>query len=278
MDSSIIEFITSEEMMIVLAIGVVGFVMVSIVYLIENTYRKRKLLHQNEIVIEKEELVQPVEVLTPLVVEEKVELKTPEVVEIKDELEYTNIEPNKEEAIEELKKVSEELAKKEEEEVLLTKFEEEQEENAIISIDELMSKGTSLYQENEVNQYEDEGNEPISIKDIETRIDAMKKDLDMPAKEESEIEVLLQQRIEEISPSKVKLDDLNTITEEKSIYRDDIVFKKSPIISPIFGIEKERDDNSLELENTANYEKFDQEIKKTNEFIKVLKELQKNLD
>ena len=32
------------------------------------------------------------------------------------------------------------------------------------------------------------------------------------------------------------------------------------------------------LENTANYDKFDEEIKKTNEFIVTLKELQEKLD
>ena len=39
-----------------------------------------------------------------------------------------------------------------------------------------------------------------------------------------------------------------------------------------------KNDNNMELENTANYEKLDEEIKKTNEFLKVLKELQKKLD
>ena len=65
-------------------------------------------------------------------------------------------------------------------------------------------------------------------------------------------------------------------------------FKNSPFISPVYGIEKEKKDpvtpvvpvhaDSIELEQTANLEKLDQEIKKTNEFLKVLKELQKNLD
>ncbi len=36
--------------------------------------------------------------------------------------------------------------------------------------------------------------------------------------------------------------------------------------------------NELALENTANYKKFDAEIRKTNEFIAALKELQKKLD
>ena len=49
----------------------------------------------------------------------------------------------------------------------------------------------------------------------------------------------------------------------------------------IFGIEKDEETMSqteLELENTANYEKLDEEIKKTNEFLMTLRELQKKLD
>jgi hypothetical protein len=60
--------------------------------------------------------------------------------------------------------------------------------------------------------------------------------------------------------------------EEKS------VFKPSPIISPIYGIEKNpSEDNSLALENTANYEKLDQQLQKSNDFAMTLKEFQKNL-
>ena len=57
-------------------------------------------------------------------------------------------------------------------------------------------------------------------------------------------------------------------------------YKPSPVISPIYGIEKEKalSQTSIELENTANYEKLDEEIRKTNEFLSKLRELQKNLD
>ena len=73
------------------------------------------------------------------------------------------------------------------------------------------------------------------------------------------------------------LDNFDTVDKSK-IYRDDIVFKSSPIISPIFGIEEKPSSNDMMLENTANYDKFDEEIKKTNEFIVTLKELQEKLD
>lgn len=212
-----------------------------------------------------------------------------------EELKYTDIEPNKEEAIAELKKVTENLLKKEEQEKLepenieLTKFEAEQEENAIISMDELLRKSNELYEKNEVKQYEDEGNEPISLQDLEARMNNIKSEMEAIEVEEKSnnsiveevtphIPVSVVEQPEQISTSnKVVLDNFDTVDKSK-IYRDDIVFKSSPIISPIFGIEEKPSSNDMMLENTANYDKFDEEIKKTNEFIVTLKELQEKLD
>ena len=212
-----------------------------------------------------------------------------------EELKYTDIEPNKEEAIAELKKVTENLLKKEEQEKLepenieLTKFEAEQEENAIISMDELLRKSNELYEKNEVKQYEDEGNEPISLQDLEARMNNIKSEMEAIEVEEKSnnsiveevtphIPVPVVEQPEQISTSnKVVLDNFDTVDKSK-IYRDDIVFKSSPIISPIFGIEEKPSSNDMMLENTANYDKFDEEIKKTNEFIVTLKELQEKLD
>ena len=52
------------------------------------------------------------------------------------------------------------------------------------------------------------------------------------------------------------------------------------MISPVYGIEHPNTSSAtdIELENTANYEKLDEEIRKTNEFLMTLKELQKKLD
>ena len=213
-----------------------------------------------------------------------------------EQLKYTDIEPNKDEAIAELKKATENLIKKEEEKELapenieLTKFEEEQEENAIISMDELLRKSNELYEKNEVTQYEDEGNEPISLQDLELRMNNIKsemmaiededqKEVDsiIPIEDNSQIYNLKQPEVA-IKTPKVVLDDFNTIDKSDNIYRDDIVFKSSPIISPIFGIEDNMSSNDMMFENTANYDKFDAEIKKTNEFIVTLKELQEKLD
>lgn len=213
-----------------------------------------------------------------------------------EELKYTDIEPNKEEAIAELKKVTENLLKKEEleklepENIELTKFEEEQEENAIISMDELLRKSNELYEKNEVKQYEDEGNEPISLQDLEARMNNIKSEIEAieveDKKDNSIVENVtnnipvyeVKEPEQTIKSNKVVLDDFNTIDKSDKVYRDDIVFKSSPIISPIFGIEDNHPSNDMMLENTANYDKFDEEIKKTNEFIVTLKELQEKLD
>ena len=105
--------------------------------------------------------------------EEKEKQEEIEILEPIEELEYTSIEPDVSVAKEELHKITEELIKQEEkkEEVIensrLTDYEVEQEENAIISLEELVKKSKELYEANELTQYKDEGNEPISISDLE---------------------------------------------------------------------------------------------------------------
>ena len=209
--------------------------------------------------------------------QEKLEVSIPKEERV-EKLEYTEIEPNQEEAKEELKRVTEELlrtqAMQEQDNIDLTKFEEQQEEEAIISMDELIKKSKTLYEQNEITQYEDEGNEPISLKDLESRMNKIKEDVEV-------LDIEISKDVEPVAVSeetnKIKLDDFNTISL-KDAYKEDRVFKSSPVISPIFGIEKKESTTNMELENTANYEKLDEEIKKTNEFLKVLKELQKKLD
>ena len=218
------------------------------------------------------------------------------------ELEYTTIEPDTETAKLELKKLEERLMQEEmkkeeliviedeyqEEPVIekveviednniqLTSYEEEQEASAIISLEELLSKSKELYEANEVTQYEDEGNEPISLQDLEVKMD----------KKASSIENEFV--IEEVVPDKeMTKEEAEILGIDEEVDKQNVgdiriqpKFKSSPIISPIFGIEgiNNKEVNELELENTANYEKLDQEIKKTNEFLKMLKELKKNLE
>ena len=131
-----------------------------------------------------------------------------------------------------------------------------------------------MYAKNELTQYADEGNEPISLKELEE-----KSVLSTPSFQEnfSITEVVPKEEILEESnntPQTIKLDDFKTVKPDNEVIVNSKKFKSSPIISPIYGIEK----NDIELENTANYEKLDAEIKRTNEFLMTLKDLQKKLD
>ena len=224
--------------------------------------------------------------VTTITAEEEVLEVQPEVIEpVKEteELTYTSIEPTKQEAQAELRRLTEELeaaSSCQEENITLTSFEEEQERDAIISLEELIKRSKEMYESNEISQYDDE-NIPISLSDLERQIQETLQGtefLDTPT-EPVLIETPTIEPIKE-EQEQLVLEDLNTVEiNEKPIsnaYKTE-VFKISPVISPIYGIEKTRNSNDMELENTANYEKLDAEIKKTNEFLAMIKDLQKNL-
>ena len=200
------------------------------------------------------------------------------------EITYTAIEPNPEQAQEELRKLTEELEKAEEEtrNIDLTSYEEAQERDAIISLDELLKKSKEMYANNELTQYEDEGNEPISLADLEAKMKQVAAIEQTPVEyQEPVVETITEQVVETPVQQQMILDDFNTVKvepEKRPVYQETYKYKPSPIISPIYGIEKTTQQTDLELENTANYEKLDEEIKKTNEFIMSLKDLQKHLD
>lgn len=195
------------------------------------------------------------------------------------ELQYTDIEPKQWEAQAELQKLTEALeqAAEETKNIELTVFEEEQEQNAIISLDELLTKGKAMYENHEFDSLEDEGNEPISLQDLELHMNKRKE-----ATLEIEKEVVEEPVIIEPVQEKMVLDEFNNIKieEPKPTYQEHKKFQSSPVISPVYGIEKKpvTEATEIALENTANYDKLDEEIKKTNEFLMTLKELQKNLD
>ena len=234
-----------------------------------------------------------------------------------EELQYTSIEPSMEDAKRELDRVREELRNKENmqddmENIALNNYEEEQEANAIISLEELIKRSKDMYEANEATQYADEGNEPISLQDLEKKVGEKASSFDepfiienvVPASElqEEEPQIIESQVIEtpnvarpiyeapSISQMRKDLESkIDSYLTKKEITKDTVSvketeskkFKSSPIISPIFGIEKDEEtmyQTELELENTANYEKLDEEIKKTNEFLMTLRELQKKLD
>ncbi len=222
--------------------------------------------------------------------------ETQEVVSNKEEeLQYTSIEPNPDEAKEELRKLvleleEEERRSSEDNPTIISNYEEEQENSAIISLEELVKKSKEMYAANEVTQYRDESSVPISLEDLEKT----KKVNTAPIYDEPFIIGNVVSDMEEIissnAPEQLQLSDFNStvvpdnkvvtnseMKEEnpKDLYQ--VNFKKSPVISPIYGIER-NDEEYLQLENTANYDKLDEEIRKTNEFLMTLKELQKNLD
>lgn len=340
--NGLIEFLTTEEMIVVYILVGIASVLYFIIYILDKTAIKRKqrqntrelqkiVLESSTDSLENNEPVSQEPVLMPITEEAKVE--EPTILEVKEsdsvletpndstvavvpeveslsieeqpasvvtneavseestvlpkaeeELQYTNIEPNPSEAQAELMKLTETLEKAEEEvkNIDLTAFEEEQEQNAIISLDELMSRNKALYESGELEKLEDEGNEPISLQDLEERMKAVQADAGSIEAEPTIVTV--EENV--VEPKQMVLDDFQTVsidipkTEEKPIYQEHKKFKSSPVISPVFGIEKPSVNNTsdIELENTANYEKLDEEIRKTNEFLMTLKELQKNLD
>lgn len=199
-----------------------------------------------------------------------------------EQITYTEIEPDKTTAQLELKKLTDELEKAAESQqnINLTSFEEQQEKDAIISLEELLKRSKELYESNEITQYEDD-DAPISLADLERKLEEAQTVLIETEEtlKEAEIENLeLSETIEPIQ-EKLILDDFNTVDKEPKIERP--VYQKfvgTPVISPVYGIERQKSIADIELENTANYEKLDEEIKKTNEFLMTLKELQKNLE
>ena len=302
--SELLEFLTSQEAIVIYVVAGVACLLCLLFYFVEKNNVKLKQRHNtrelNKLVeqVREEANIEDEEVITEKPVLYAVEESTPVITDVQNvrdniiveplsnsidssaELQYTSIEPDIETAQRELKKLTEELKKQEElvsseiENHDLSNYEEEQEENAIISLEELVQKGKNMYAKNELTQYADEGNEPISLKELEE-----KSVLSTPSFQEnfSITEVVPKEEILEESnntPQTIKLDDFKTVKPDNEVIVNSKKFKSSPIISPIYGIEK----NDIELENTANYEKLDAEIKRTNEFLMTLKDLQKKLD
>lgn len=233
--------------------------------------------------------------------ESEVEFVSQESQEKQEEvLQYTSVEPSPEDARRELDRLKEELTlqqaqEDEMENIALNNYEEEQEANAIISLEELVQKSKDMYEANELTQYADEGNEPISLQDLERKLDKKASELEdtfiienavngdelLESEEENNEAVIV--NLEAINTNTVNTaNTVNTVSvREMPEISSERIFKSSPIISPIYGIEKKDTNMSpteIELENTANYDKLDEEIKKTNEFLMTLRELQKKLD
>ena len=239
----------------------------------ENVLKTEEVIEVKEEDIEIEDLQEEVNEINNEPVIEVENLEDLDTVNLKEELVYTDIEPDQETARLELKKIEEELRKQEAlsdiENVALTNYEEQQEESAIISLEELLKKSKEMYEKNEITQYADEGNEPISLQDLERQYGEKKESYDEPF------------IIEEVVPEnseKVEIEEL--IVEDAQVVekKEEKKFSISPVISPIYGLQKNTTSAELQLENTADYDKLDEEIKKTNDFLTTLKDLQSKLD
>ena len=138
-------------------------------------------------------------------------------------------------------------------ESLIQNLYKDEEEQAIISIEELRNASIKTYSDEEMAKYDDEGNEPISLQEVEILANTMK----LKPIELREFELAPEEVVTPKEPAKS--------------------FESTPHISPIFGTPIKAE-NRITIEQTANYDKLNEEIKKTNEFLATLKELRKNLD
>ena len=278
---NLLEFLTSKEIIIVYMISGLACLMCFIIYLTEkNSQRLRKKHNTREL----NKLVKKIKEKMPeeetKVVYEKPVLQNVSIEEnsnsvdellektinlnntIKDEVSNSpviiDVEDNiesieKEESIsikEEMNDIENNIIEEQEKNILLNNYEEEQEKTAIISLDELIKKGKELYEANELSQYQDEGDEPISIQDLEKRTEKT-----ISAVKEPFV-------IENVVPEHELKVDLEQAIKEQKEELIEKKFKSSPIISPIYGIEtiNNTNVNDLSLENTANYEKLDKDV------------------
>ncbi len=237
-----------------------------------------EITYKNE-VYTKEEAKEELKRLERQLIEQDKKEEKPifEPIEVKPFKEVTNDEVIP--VLDEMLDTKEEEVKQEN--ISLTNFEEDQEQNAIISLDELLKRGNTITQD-EIIKHEDDGDEPITLQELEAK---WKKDKEVIAlkNDDEDIEVL-ETKKEEVPFSyediKVEAPKVKIPTMDELFSKSKTPYKPTPVISPIFGIEEDKisSDNSLKLENTANYDKLDAEIRKTNEFLSKLKELQKKLD
>lgn len=296
------EFLTSQEIIIVYFIAALACIICMVVYFIEKNNDKIRRRHNtkelNKLVdiikekyVEEEKEYYPEPVLT-VMPDKREDTPLNEMLHDSIYIDQIDVEETNEaelneplSPIEEQKIIKESTPKKEiidVQNVSINSYEEDQERTAIISLKELLAKSKEMYESNELTQYKDEGNEPISLQDLERRVD--KKAAQYSESFEMKNYVSEKEVEEEIKKEEaLYIDDLTTIKREnvnpvRAVKQSENRFKSSPIISPIYGIEKEPEKSSIALENTADYDKLDEEIRKSNEFVMTLKELQEKLD
>ena len=265
MDGVKMELFSNNE--ILLMMGVVGVLLFSILVLALFDYLDRRKQKKKKVAVV-DDSVEFGEKMEEVQVEEKKNDEMVEVLELDDEVMISDIATLEDEAeIVPIKKEEKQLLIEEEhadlneeinkaletvsKEDAIADYEMEQERTAIISLDELMEKSNELYNDNEVTQYDD-GNEPISIDEVIKMFNHDHEEVKTVVEKTKEIPEVYEKAVEEKIPYSKK----ETI----------------PFISSVYGIEK--DDNALEFENTATYEKLDRE--NYNDFVAQLKEMNEN--
>lgn len=162
-------------------------------------------------------------------------------------------------------------------------------EDVPITLDEYMMISTDKYN-NDTLEISDEEDALISFDEVSKKFDRVNNEIEEIT---SPVGIELQNVIESVYNNNkeeavilenkvVEMHTLSDLSEPERVrvpYMRD-KFRNSNFISPIFGLEKANLPTleELQIENTANYDKLDQEIKKTNNFLKELHELKKNLE
>ena len=255
---------TEKELIIMLSVVCFLLLIVIILTISELLNRKKEIILEEEqeelSPVQKEEMIE----MTTQVQEEVLENNNIEIQEVNEvvtdeEIESLDLEPpmikkietvetnldNKEKALVELAKIEDTLEHQVSLEDTLTNLETIEEENAIISYQELLENTNEL-----TTVMEDDGDEPITLDEVFKLFNGNNDD------------------------GIVINESLEALPLEEAYQGE---FNSSPYLSPINGVEGENLAD-IQLENTANLEKLDKEIRKTNQFLNILNELKKNLE
>lgn len=255
---------TEKELIIMLSVVCFLLLIVIVLTISELLNRKKEIILEEEqeelSPIQKEEMIE----MTTQVQEEVLENNNIEIQEVNEvftdeEIESLDLEPpmikkietvetnldNKEKALVELAKIEDTLEHQVSLEDTLTNLETIEEENAIISYQELLENTNEL-----TTVMEDDGDEPITLDEVFKLFNGNNDD------------------------GIVINESLEALPIEEAYQGE---FNSSPYLSPINGVEGENLAD-IQLENTANLEKLDKEIRKTNQFLNILNELKKNLE
>lgn len=255
---------TEKELIIMLSVVCFLLLIVIILTISELLNRKKEIIPEEEQEelppIQKEEMIE----MTTQVQEEVLENNNIEIQEVNEvvtdeEIESLDLEPpmikkietvetnldNKEKALVELAKIEDTLEHQISLEDTLTNLETIEEENAIISYQELLENTNEL-----TTVMEDDGDEPITLDEVFKLFNGNNDD-----------GIIINESLEALPIEEAYQGEFNS----------------SPYLSPINGVEGENLAD-IQLENTANLEKLDKEIRKTNQFLNILNELKKNLE